>query len=167
MISQTAEYAMRAVVHLAKLGGGPAVAQEIAGATGVPTGYLHKILRALARTGILAAQRGIGGGFKLARRPDEISVLEVMQSVDGGPRRIVRCPLGIAGHESLCALHRMLDETIAAAESRFSRTSILDLLRAERRSGALCERRPEGVGASPGSRPEQGSFPEARRGAKK
>ncbi len=128
MISQTSEYALRAVVHLAKAGGGPAVAQEIADATHVSVGYLHKILRLLARKGILVAQRGVGGGFSLARTPDEISVLDVLRVTETELVRISTCPLGIDGHTELCPLHRMLDNQIALIEKVFETTSIGALL---------------------------------------
>lgn len=128
MISQTSEYALRAVVHLAKAGGGPAVAQEIADSTHVSVGYLHKILRLLARKGILVAQRGVGGGFSLARTPEEISVLDVLRVTENELVRIAACPLGIEGHSELCPLHRMLDSQIAAIEKVFESTTIGDLL---------------------------------------
>ncbi len=129
MISQTTEYALRAVVHLARVGGGPAVAQEIAEATQVPTRYLQKILRMLARAGIVDSQRGIGGGFTLAKVPSAISVLSVLRAVeDDGLSRIERCPLGIQGHTQLCALHRLLDEQLARIEQTFSATSIAQLI---------------------------------------
>lgn len=128
MISQTSEYALRAVVHLAKVGGGPAVAQDIADATQISVGYLHKILRLLARKGILLAQRGVGGGFSLARSPDRISVLEVLRVTENELARIESCPLGIEGHTQLCPLHRLLDQQIASIEQVFNSTSIADLM---------------------------------------
>lgn len=128
MISQTSEYALRAVVHLAKAGGGPAVAQEIAESTHVSVGYLHKILRLLARKGILLAQRGVGGGFSLARPADSITVLDILRVTENELVRIDGCPLGIEGHSELCPLHRLLDEQIARIESAFASTTVGDLL---------------------------------------
>ena len=139
MISQTSEYALRAVVHLAQRGGTPAVAQDISEATKVPVGYLHKILRQLARSGILVAQRGVGGGFMLARVPTAISVLDILRATDNVVPRIQRCPLGIKGHTQLCALHRMLDEQIAQAERTFSGTSIASLIESSDKIRPLCD----------------------------
>jgi Rrf2 family protein len=139
MISQTSEYALRAVVHLAQAGGGPEIAQDIATVTRVPGGYLHKILRMLSKDGILVAQRGVGGGFALAKVPTAISVLDVLRATDTTMERIERCPLGIKGHTSLCSLHRMLDEAIADAEKRFAGTSIQDLLNDSGHSRPLCD----------------------------
>ncbi len=143
MISQTSEYALRAVVHLAQRGGKPAVAQDISEATKVPVGYLHKILRQLARSGILVAQRGVGGGFTLARVPTAISILDILRATDNVVPRIERCPLGIKGHTTLCALHQMLDEQIAQTERVFAGTSIASLIESRDKVRPLCE--PTGV----------------------
>lgn len=142
MISQTSEYALRAVVHLAQIGGGPAVAQDIAEATRVPVGYLHKILRMLSKHGILASQRGAGGGFSLAKVPTAISVLDVLRATDTMIDRIDKCPLGIPGHTTLCAVHHMLDQAIAETARRFSGTSIDDLIQPGPRVTPLCESPP-------------------------
>lgn len=129
MITQTAEYALRAVVHLAgRAENRPASAQDISRATKVPVGYLQKILRMLAKARILTAQRGSGGGFALAKVPTAITILDVLNASDAGISRIERCPLGIEGHIRLCALHRVLDDQIARAERAFSGTTIADLL---------------------------------------
>lgn len=129
MLSQTAEYALRAVVHLAaRRESGPSSAHEIARATKVPVGYLQKILRMLARVHILTAQRGSGGGFALAKVPTAITVLDVLNATDSGVSRIERCPLGIQGHIRLCALHQLLDQQVARAEQAFAMTSIASLL---------------------------------------
>lgn len=142
MISQTSEYALRAVVHIAAIGGGPIVAQDIAQATKVPQGYLAKILRQLARADILSAQRGIGGGFMLARRPEDITITDVLRAVDAGMERIRSCPLGIGSHNTLCELHHTLDRVIATVEKEFSSVTIAGILSSRRKSKPLCERKP-------------------------
>ncbi|MDL1903760.1 Rrf2 family transcriptional regulator [Synechococcales cyanobacterium CNB] len=98
MISQTAEYALRAAVFLAsRATDSPASAQEIAEATRVPVGYLQKILRTLAKHDLLTAHRGTNGGFALAKVPSAISVLDILRASDTPIQRIERCPLGIVG----------------------------------------------------------------------
>ena len=139
MISQSSEYALRAVVYLAQNGDGPAVASDIAAATKVPLGYLHKILRILVRHRILVAQRGAGGGFALAKVPSAISVLDILRATDTLIDRIEQCPLGIPGHTTLCALHHMLDEAVAETARRFSGTSVADLIQPSGRVTPLCE----------------------------
>lgn len=129
MISKTAEYALRAVVHLANTAD-EAISQtlgQIAEGTQVPSGYLSKVLQQLARAGIVNSQRGIGGGFQLAQLPSEITVYDVVQPVDP-IGRIPRCPLGLANHQqSLCPLHAALDAAAAELEASFRSTTIAQL----------------------------------------
>ena len=66
MLSQTCEYALRAITYIAQNEvDGSVLAREIASATSVPLKYLQKILRDLVRAGMLTSVRGIGGGFRL------------------------------------------------------------------------------------------------------
>ncbi len=140
MISQTSEYALRAATFLAmRSTDSPASAQEIAEATRVPVGYLQKILRTLARNGILTAHRGTNGGFALAKVPSAISVLDILGASDGGVQRIERCPLGIKGHTTLCSLHRLLDAELARAERTFASTSLADLVDGAAGIRPLCD----------------------------
>lgn len=130
MLSQTAEYALRAVVHLAAHREQAQTVQQIAAATRVPSGYLSKLLQRLARAGIVASQRGVGGGFALVREPRELSLLDVVQVVDP-VRRIGSCPLGEAPHghgRRLCPLHSRLDEALAAVEKALAESRVADLL---------------------------------------
>lgn len=128
MISQTSEYALRAVIHLAHHRGHARTTQQIAEATKVPSGYLSKVLQSLARGGIVNSQRGLGGGFTLARDEAGITILDVIKTVDSPLARIEVCPLGITSHTSLCPLHRKLDEAIAWVETSFRSTTIADLI---------------------------------------
>lgn len=140
MISQTAEYALRAVVFLGSQVGQPVTTQRVAAATLVPVGYLSKVLQALGRAGLVEAQRGLRGGYVLARPVDELTVLDVVNSVDP-LQRITGCPLGLQAHRgTLCALHRRLDEGIALVESLFRETTIEQLLDGESPGrNPLCE----------------------------
>ncbi len=141
MISQTAEYALRAVVHLAsveKAGTSSQTTQQIADATLVPLGYLSKVLQGLSRAGVIVSQRGLGGGFSLARAATAISVFDVVQKVDP-IGRIAACPLGLEAHgAALCALHKSLDEAAAALEKSFRDTSIAALVADPNRGATLC-----------------------------
>ena len=69
-ISQTAEYALRAMSHLARPDAAAMRAIDLARATQVPVHYLSKVLRRLVDAGLLHSQKGHGGGFVLARRAD-------------------------------------------------------------------------------------------------
>ena len=138
MISRTAEYALRAVVHLATVSSVEnaescppttvsLTAGQIAAATQVPLSYLSKVLQTLARAGLIISQRGMGGGFSLARAPAQITVYEVVQTVDP-IARIVSCPLGLEAHQGfLCPLHATLDAATALVEQSFRATTIAQL----------------------------------------
>ncbi|MFG0316967.1 MAG: RrF2 family transcriptional regulator [Planctomycetota bacterium JB042] len=132
MISPTAEYALRAVVCLGNAAPEPQTNQQIAEATKVPPAYLSKVLQGLARAGIVRSQRGLGGGYTLLRDLDEVTVLEVVETVDP-LRRIESCPLDLAGHgKNLCPLHRHLDGVIESVIEAFGDTTIGDLVREPR-----------------------------------
>ena len=128
MFSQTAEYALRAVVFLAESGETRYTTQAIADTTRIPPRYLAKVLQSLARAGVLVAQRGVYGGFGLSRNPAEISVFDVIQAVDP-LKRIYKCPLNLEAHkDQLCPLHARLDASLALVEEDLKRSPIADLL---------------------------------------
>lgn len=129
MISQTAEYALRAVAQLAAHVDEPQTAQQIAADTQVPLPYLSKVLQSLAREGVIHSQRGLHGGFTLRMDADELTVYAVVEAVDP-LKRISTCPLGLIDHGAkLCPLHRRLDEAFSAVEVAFRATYIGELLR--------------------------------------
>jgi Rrf2 family protein len=128
VISQTAEYALRAIVFMAETHDAAHTNQQIAAVTKVPAGYLSKVLQGLSRAGLVVSRRGLGGGFALARAPEEMTVLEIVEAVDPLPR-IHSCPLKIKEHGTkLCALHRRLDEATAQVEKTFRKTTVAELL---------------------------------------
>ncbi|HIF30933.1 MAG: Rrf2 family transcriptional regulator [Pirellulaceae bacterium] len=135
MISQTTEYALRAVVYLADQDD-PQTNAQIAEVTEVPVGYLAKVMQILSRARIVTAQRGLRGGFTLAHEPDKLTVLEIVNTVDP-VRRFHECPLGLHGI-NLCPLHRSLDDAAKAVEETFGDTTIADLIRVPRHRKPLC-----------------------------
>lgn len=139
MISITGEYALRAGVFLAQHHPEPQTTAVIAEKTKVPSGYLSKILQSMVRGDVINSQRGLHGGFTLARNPKEITVLDVLASVGGTPQRIRQCPLGLKGHVNLCPLHRLVDESVAHAEKAFSQTNLEDLSKTTEGSVPLCD----------------------------
>jgi len=149
MISQTTEYALRAVVWLASHPDRSLTAHQIAEATRVPAGYLAKILQGLSRAGLLSSQRGLGGGFRLARPADRLSIWQVVQAVDP-ISRITTCPMGFELHAGrLCALHQRMDEAIARLEKHFSRCTIASLIDADNDVVPLCAHPPPGAASAP------------------
>ena len=83
-LTKKADYGLIAVKHLAMSGrAGAASAKEIADAYGMPLPLLAKILQKLTKTGLLVSVPGSSGGYKLAKRPEKISALEVIHAIDG------------------------------------------------------------------------------------
>jgi Rrf2 family protein len=83
MLSKTSEYALRAVLYLARESREvPVPAGDIAAALDVPANYLSKILHTLSRAGVVRSERGPGGGYRLARPADSISLAEVVGAFD-------------------------------------------------------------------------------------
>jgi Rrf2 family protein len=138
MISQTAEYALRAVVYLADQDGAARTTSQIAEVTMVPAGYLAKVMQSLSRAGVVKSQRGLNGGFRLTRDPKLISILEVVNAVDP-IRRFPECPLGIPSHgRRLCPLHYRLDQAAELVEKSFAETTLAELLTVPRERRPLC-----------------------------
>ena len=151
MISQTAEYALRAAVVLGSQPDRPMTTQEVARVSRVPGGYLSKVLQAMGRAGLVEARRGLRGGYVLTRPLDELTVYDVIQAVDP-LKRIHECPLRLQAHaQRLCSLHQKLDDAVALLESCFKQTTIGSLLKdqAAAEPGPLCESRPAPTGSEP------------------
>jgi Rrf2 family protein len=82
-VSAKADYALRAVAELASASEGPLKRERIAAAQDIPMDYLENILLELKHVGIVQSQRGASGGFRLARKPHDISLADVIRAVDG------------------------------------------------------------------------------------
>lgn len=107
MLSQAVGYAASALGHIAAAGGKPVLVKEIADAARLPAPYLAKIVQVLARKGLVATQRGVGGGVSLARPADQITMFEVCVALDD-PVVEFRCMLGTAecSDEGACPAHK-------------------------------------------------------------
>lgn len=133
ILSQTAVYALKAVLHLAERGGdGPVRVDDIAAELDVPRNYLSKILHALARAKLLDSTRGPRGGFELVAIPEETPLEQVVELFDGfvgGPT----CLLGRAecSDRDPCAAHDRWKETAAAVRKFFRETTLADLSHSE------------------------------------
>ena len=127
MLTKTAEYALRATVWLGRSPENAEAADQLAKAIRVPRRYLHKVLQDLIKAGLVRSQSGPGGGYRLNRDPDAISILDVINAV-GRIERINTCPLGLESHTSLCPLHQELDKAYATMEAAFSRVTVAQVI---------------------------------------
>lgn len=85
MISVTSKsrYAVVALAELARTGDTPVPIGQVAERRGMPVQFLEQLFSTLRRAGILTSHRGAKGGYTLARKPEDITVLEVVQALDG------------------------------------------------------------------------------------
>jgi Rrf2 family transcriptional regulator, iron-sulfur cluster assembly transcription factor len=130
--SRTAEYAIRAFTHLGALAPGDyALAKDIATEAGMPAPFLAHILQTLARAGLLQSSKGPGGGFRLGQPAAEVSLMRVVEAVDG-PGRYQHCPAGLAACDSkaLCGMHDSFQPLRSRIIDYLEGTSVADLAKA-------------------------------------
>jgi Rrf2 family protein len=86
-ITSKSRYAVQALAELARLGalpgGKPVPIAELSRRRGIPLQFLEQLFATLRRSGVLQSQRGVKGGYTFGRDPSEVSVLEVVQLLDG------------------------------------------------------------------------------------
>jgi len=130
MLSQTAEYALRAVLHLAQHSGQrPVRVSEMAARLGIPHNYLSKILHRLAQGGVLVSLRGKAGGFQLAVPPERLALSTIIMPFDRVEERR-RCLLGRpeCSDRSACAAHTRWKEVGDTVAEFFRDTTVADLV---------------------------------------
>jgi len=138
MFSQTVEYALRAIVHLAKQPDALQTTAQISKATQVPSPYLSKVLQTLTRDGLVEVKRGVSGGYLLGKSPDEMTIYDVVQCVDP-LQRIRTCPLELSSHRKrLCSLHAKMDSALESIETVFRTTTLTELMNSPNPSVPLC-----------------------------
>jgi Rrf2 family protein len=112
-LSHASAYALHALAHLAgDRAGDPVVSRHIAQAHGLPGQYLQRSLGALASAGVLRSVKGPNGGYRLARPADKITLLEVVEAVDGPIRG--QPPWGDGPPDVLTERLRAICEDVAA-----------------------------------------------------
>ena len=109
------DYAIRALVHLANHEGGRVKAADIGAAMDIPTGFLQQVLQELQRARLVSSRPGPSGGYQLARAPEEITILEIVETLEG-PIETSECALrgGPCHWEQVCALHWVWSSARAA-----------------------------------------------------
>lgn len=136
MISQKAKYAFKALAHLAGETPGASVQiEEIAAEASIPRKFLEHILLDLKRKGIVASRRGRAGGYVLIKRPDEITIGNILRAIDGpiAPLPCIsrtayrRCP--DCADEKTCVVRRLFADTYAATLLLMDGTTLAEALR--------------------------------------
>ena len=132
MLSQTAEYALRAVLHIAQVGAErPVAVGEIAQALDVPRNYLSKTLHQLSRAGIVTSTFGPGGGFNLGDTPERMTLDTIIAPFDTAAER--HCLLGRAQcrDSSPCAAHGRWKHIAEQIQQFFATTTVADMINPE------------------------------------
>lgn len=134
MLSNTAEYALRAMVHLTRAGKGNAVlGRNLAESSHVPANYLSKILLSLKKAGLVAAVRGSGGGYRLGKPASEINLIDIVELFDherAHPRCLLDFDQECSDHEACTAHERW--KVVRTAYVEFLRaTSLVDIAQPE------------------------------------
>ena len=124
-ITRQADYALRAIYHLTRLEKDQrAATSQIAQEQRIPPSFLAKIISQLSIAGLIHTSRGARGGVSLARAPEEISILEVVEAIDG-PLALNECtqnPSACVLGET-CPLHSLWCETQAELVDRLRNTT--------------------------------------------
>jgi Rrf2 family transcriptional regulator, iron-sulfur cluster assembly transcription factor len=130
VLSKTGLHAVRAMVALARLGDGAyAGAARIAQEIGAPQNYLGKLLQTLAGEGLVESQKGLGGGFRLARKPKDISLLDIAEPIEH-ISRWSGCILGWPECSEIdpCAIHTRWKTVRNSYLQMLKRTTIAELV---------------------------------------
>jgi Rrf2 family protein len=130
-LSKKADYSVQALMHMAAMPDGEAAsARQIAVERGIPAELTAKLLQALARGGLCRSRQGARGGYELARRPERISLGEVLAAVDGPPA-LAECLDGNGGpcpHHPKCELSQPLNRVQDRLDRFFADITLAELL---------------------------------------
>jgi len=132
--SSRAIYGMRAMVALARTHGqGSTFLKDIVEREGLPGTYLEQLMVPLRKSGLVMAVRGAKGGYTLARNPAEISVLAILEALEG-PLTLADCASGslCCSNPELCALQELWSQGSEALTRLYQGISLAALLERQR-----------------------------------
>lgn len=129
-LTRRGDYGVRAMLALSTRGQtGPTSAREIAMAMDIPVGFLPRVMVDLVAAGLVVSAAGRAGGYMLARPPGEITVLAVIDAIEGDSRR-TSCVLrgGPCGRDGHCQVHDVFFAAQEALLSRLGGVSLADIV---------------------------------------
>ena len=130
-ITRETDYGIVLMTTMARDANPPYSAAALAKQRGLPLPMVSKILKALARAGLLVSQRGALGGYSLARRPEDISAADIIDALEG-PIAITECSavdLHACLHEENCAVSGHWHRINGAIREALTNISLLELSR--------------------------------------
>jgi Rrf2 family protein len=128
-LTRAADYAVRMMIHLATLPPDSRTNRAVlAAACEIPEPFVGKILQTLTRAGLIASHRGVNGGFGLTHRPDAVSLLDVVEAVEG-PTLLNICirPGDSCARKSWCPAHPVWVEAQHAMTAVLRRATLASL----------------------------------------
>ena len=127
-LSKLADYAIVILAAMAQDEKKQVTAIHMADVTTLPAPTVAKILKKLAKNGLLTATRGAAGGYKLSKPAQAITAGAIIEAIDG-PIRIIGCISGAkCGRENSCVIHGRWDPINNAVREAFTSVSLIDLL---------------------------------------
>ncbi|MGE5620836.1 MAG: RrF2 family transcriptional regulator [Sphingomonadaceae bacterium] len=129
-ITRRADYAVRTMLQVAESEGSTVLTQEVASRQGIPAPFLAKIVLSLTSGGLLRSRRGSGGGIALARPADQITLLEIVEALDG-PIAVNSCVLWPEECSRVgdCPVHEIWCEAQSLLVERLRSTTLADLVK--------------------------------------
>ena len=129
-ISKLTDYGTVLLVHLAASQSAVCSAAEVAAATGIATPTVSKLLKSLARSGLVNSTRGSNGGYQLSRNPAEISATDIIDALEG-PVSITECSASDSQceHEGVCSVSGAWQRVNVAIRGALDSVSLSDLSR--------------------------------------
>ncbi len=147
-LSRTVGYALQAILQLAEAEPNtPVPCSRLAAQGRMPERFLLQILRNLVTNGILSSTRGVDGGYVLRKSPEEISLLDLIEAVDGPLNAKPPAVEGLSS-DTMAKLTAALDEVCNAARRQLANIRLSALTPGRRRGGETAEstrRRPDGA----------------------
>jgi Rrf2 family transcriptional regulator, iron-sulfur cluster assembly transcription factor len=131
-LTKRGDYAVRAMLTLARPGAGQLTASALAEATAIPSNYVPQVMGDLVRASLVANRRGRHGGYTLARPPGEVSLLTIVEAVEGESRRRT-CVMrgGPCGRNGVtCDVHAAFAAAQERANAALASVTLADVARA-------------------------------------
>jgi len=131
VLSKTSKYALQALILIASVGKNEYIlSKQIASALSIPKEYLNKVMRLLVQMKYVKSLKGPQGGFRLARDPREITIYDVLQSIDGTDFfQMCLLRAGTCDERNPCALHHYWQKILGQIRAVLDRVTLDELVK--------------------------------------
>ena len=132
-MTRAADYGLRAMLYLSRrMDAGSVLIGDIAAAMEIPAQFLHKVMPRLVKAGLLHSRRGARGGYRLAKEPQSVTVLDIIEAIDG-PILVNRCLVGSADCSRIgkCSIEQVCKQAQKAITGKLNEYSLADVVKIE------------------------------------